>query len=223
MLAGGKLNIRNPANAPTRAREIRPSEGFPLNHAIQVKVTQMTNPSVEAKPSRPSSMLNEFIDPTSHTTLTTRPSQPNSTVNPNSQRRFTMSPPETRINAAMVWPRSFQRGLSFATSSRIPVTSTTPAARKRDNPNPPVTERLLSGAALHETSLGIGSGIKEEPMTTPKIQAPKTPTPPKSGIGARCSFRTPSGQSRMPHRCAIFRTSHVNATAAPNAVSLLGG
>src|SRR5262245_16610151 len=86
--AGGKLKRRKPASAPASEIDTNPNERLPVKQDIQVNVPQITNPTVDAKPSNPSSMLTAFMEPTNHTRVRAMPNQPSSKVYPKNQIRF---------------------------------------------------------------------------------------------------------------------------------------
>ena len=76
--AGGKLYMRKPASAPAKAAATTPSERAWVKQAMIASVRQMMSPMVAARPSRPSSMLKAFIDPTSQNRVRSKPDQPSS-------------------------------------------------------------------------------------------------------------------------------------------------
>ncbi len=187
--AGGKLNGRNPRNPPASAAATRPMPGCPRVTEIKNTAVAAKNAEPAATPSAPSSRLNAFERPTSHSTVTTYPAMgPRFAAPSGSDRICTLTPRAYTADATTTWMASFHvPGTGRMSSAK-------PSSRIRAAPTPTGP----SDCAVPRMVRPVGSNTsptRARETTQPMAMA----TPPIRGTaGSRVSSIAPTLRATPP-------------------------
>src|SRR5690606_22735053 len=100
MLAGGKLNRRNPSSDPANTAATMATAGCSKYSAITVIAEQRIMPIVVARRSMPSSKLSELVAATSQESVNGTERYPRSMRSPNGETALISSPDQGTIDAA---------------------------------------------------------------------------------------------------------------------------